>query len=413
MNKLGQEIRSIKGPTFLNWSKEVGKMHWRNNIVANRGKIFFGTSGNEWNQPDSEDAIWCVDAATGSQLWRCEMHADVNEVSLIGNFVVAGTDGGEVAAIDQDSGEKIAVLELDGPIFAKPIEINHQNQNVGVIISHAGNVIIFDPGKREFLEFGETSHNVRANPVTTDDLASKGTFVVGTEENEVIVCRLTGNSIEKKAIYNLGISKSSFGKFQLKNTGIQSLVISGKSILVSFTRDTYDKRPPLICLDLMTGEFKWQARTAKTISKKDAVVGNCRIRPVVWKNLVISTFSYSGSLHAFDINTGLGKWRITLDAGFFQNWSSPLLSGDYLYVPRINGVISKIDLVSQNILETASVETANSPSPATSLGRYEARDGEEAYPNQRIERGLCSSPTMVDGAIIVGTASGNLLSLSL
>jgi hypothetical protein len=198
--------------------------------------------------------------------------------------------------------------------------------------------------------------------------------------------------------------------FILRNSGVQGVALVEDKILVSFARETSDPRPPIVCLDASSGEFIWKARLTGVSSEH---IGNCRFPPVVWQGLVLSTFAYDGNLYAFDLTTGLTKWVLALDVGFFQNWAAPVLAGEFLYVPRINGVISRVNLQRRTILTTVTVGiTPAIASDAPNNPGYFAGSDEQAYPGQTVLSGLCSTPLALGDKLYAGSVTGELKKVS-
>jgi len=156
-----------------------------------------------------------------------------------------------------------------------------------------------------------------------------------------------------------------------------------------------------------------------TTSKTDVPhFGNSRIEPVIWNDWLVSTFSYNDAVHAFSLETGKWSWRQRLDDSYFQNWSSPIVYGDLLYVARINGVLSVLDLKKRKLLSSYSVEVFEPPThPETTSGEREAwpRNPIEfkagPFPNQKIVAGICATPAVWMGMPLVGTVSGKICCL--
>src|SRR5262249_25609869 len=139
--------------------------------------------------------------------------------------------------------------------------------------------------------------------------------------------------------------------------------------------------------------------------------GNSRVVPAIWGNLLISTFSYNDAVHAFSVDTGKWIWRQRLDDSYFQNWSSPVVFDGLLYVARINGVLSVIDLRTRKLLSSYSVEVFETPTTEQQnpdeVGPWPTNSVDfkaGPYPSQRIIAGICSTPTIWKGTILIGTA---------
>lgn len=395
----GKTLGELRTTSRVLWEQRPGQMHWRNNIVALGNRLYFSTSGTLWNEPDESDAVWCLDADSGATIWVVYTGSDANSISVDDGVVLVGTDGGTVWAIDANTGYVLSETLLTSPVVTRPVRIRRLGRSVALVIATDGEVIAYDYELRSWEAVGRLPFRVTASPVEWH-----GDLYVGTETNEVL--RVRCDDFDYKVV--LRVSPQPKEHYTLYPTGVQSLVLSGTNLLVSYSRETYDERPPVICLNASTGLQQWHARGVKTLSKKHPVFyGNARTSPVVWRGLLLATFAYDDSLHAFDLRTGLGKWKVKLDDGRFQNWASPVIDGHTLYVPRVNGVISTVNLETQRLEEALSVETA---SPHSTEGSPRKDDLD---PGDRLSFGLAASPIVARGRMFVGTVAGRLLCVSL
>jgi outer membrane protein assembly factor BamB len=415
---IGQPLSALKRADALLWSVKVGRMHSRNNIVVRKNKAFLSSSGEQWNVPDELDGVYCVDLQTESTVWFARTYSDANEISLIGNVILVGTDQGKVFAINADTGAVLEEQTVRGPVYTSAIELEIADRQIGILISKVGEVVQYDVDANKFSILGALPHSIRANPAKI----SSNSFLVGSEEGAVTLVEIDEQQIKAKDVFDIPPHRASGpSDYSLHIRGISSIIALDDRVIVSYARNTYDRRPPILCFSLRTGKKIWDGGRIQTASKNEAAhFGNSRVTPVVWKNLLISTFSYNDGVHAFSIETGKWVWRQRLDDSYFQNWSSPIVNEDLLYVARINGVLSIIDLRTKKLLSSYSVEvldvSLNSASPKISDGRepwpnnhLEFESG--PYPGQQIVAGICSTPAVWNGKILIGTTSGKLCCL--
>src|SRR5262249_28045541 len=144
-------------------------------------------------------------------------------------------------------------------------------------------------------------------------------LIVGSEGGSVFRVNLHDGAFTTEKLFQIEPHRSS-GKsnFDLQIKDIASIIVKDDRVILSYVRDTYDRRPPMTCFSLQTGQKLWDAGRVQTASKdSDHSFGNSRVTPALWNNLVISTFSYNESVHAFAMSTGKWIWRVRLDESYF------------------------------------------------------------------------------------------------
>jgi len=418
---LRQLLSSIKSKAPILWSRHVGRMHWRNNITVVGRRVFYSTSGQTWDVADAADGVGCVDLVTGENQWFCPTGADANELAIFGNVLIVGTDGRQVFAIDTESGTVLSKVELTSPVYSKPISVAADDAFI-VVLSSAGEVLRYQSTSHAFKKIGTIPFRFRANPVSLDPIHGERRFLAASETGEIISVEVNDDGLEYAVLFQVKSTQSkSYPELTLEVTSVSNLVVCQDRVLVSYARNTSDETPPLLCFSLSTGEKLWDASPVKTLSKsrERLQIGNSRVAPIVWRNQVLSTFSYDGYLHAFSIETGRWIWKLRLDEGFFQNWSSPVLYGDWLYVARVHGVLSKINLAKRQIAGSVSVEIMRKLETSESISKFSVDpdywpnelsylENSGPYPAQMLTAGICSTPTISEGKIVVGTVSGIL-----
>ncbi|NNU65107.1 PQQ-binding-like beta-propeller repeat protein [Rhizobium sp. WYCCWR 11152] len=427
-----QSLSSIFRTTKQRWATEIGTFHYRNNFIRKGNRLISSTSGSVWNSDDSADGVYCLDITSGEIIWKFNTDGDANGILEYNNVVVGGTDNGQIFALDLETGSLLAQHRSNTPFYGTPLVVQQDLEDVFVSVSYGGEIVLYKPREKLFVNFGLVRGDFRASPATSRALAAIGTFVLASESGELMRVALSESEAHPRFLHVLkDTPPSSGGNYLLRIKGIGSLLISESRIYVSYIRNTYDKHPPLCCIDVDTGEKIWDAKAVKTLSKKRRDYGNARVLPVIFKDLLISTFGYSDSVHAFSLSTGRGEWMLRLDEGLLQNWASPVLSPTgRLFVPRVNGIIHEVDIPKLKVVNSISVE----------IGRYVSNDGyyvrkrhfgedrwegtnpithesrlDRAGPNpsEILVSGLAATPIVFDDTLIVGGVSGQLRAYSI
>ncbi|WQO64667.1 PQQ-binding-like beta-propeller repeat protein [Sinorhizobium medicae] len=422
-----QPLSSIFRTTRQRWSTEIGAFHYRNNLIRTGDRLIISTSGKVWNNNDPADGIYCLDAESGKVIWKFHTNGDANGIVEHNKIVVGGTDNGQIFALDYENGSLLAQHQSSTPFYGNPLLVRQGREDVFVSVSYGGDIIIYKPSEATFVNVGRVRGDFRASPATSQSLAVMGMFVLASEGGELMRIVLSETEARPYFLHELqDMPSSDGGHYLLGLRGIGSLLVSENKLYVSYIRNTYDKHPPLCCIDLNTGAKIWDAKAVKTLSKKRSDYGNARCVPVICGDLLISTFGYNDSVHAFSCTTGRGEWMVRLDEGLLQNWASPVLSpAGRLFVPRVNGIVHEIDISKRKVINSISVE----------IGRYARNDdyflrkrhfGEDRWegtqpithesrldkvgpdPNEILISGLAATPLVFDNTLIVGGVSGQL-----
>lgn len=423
---VGQPLSDITSSTRVCWSNKIGRMHYRNSIIAVGDRIIVSTSGAVWNESDSGDGIYALDARSGELLWHSATLGDANGILSLGSMIVGGTDAGQMFAIDVLTGTLRASYSVGEPVFCKPVVVRCGLKDVAALVSYSGKIVLFDPDSEQFRVVLEVNGDFRANPATEVLMASEGGFVLGSEAGELIKIEIDHAGARASLISVLRSRKSSYGNYFLSIIGIGSLLVADGDLIVSYVRETYDKHPPIVCIGLVDGVERWHARGVKTLSKKREGYGNARTTPVLDGGFVYSTFGYNDGLHAFSLATGRGEWMAQLDDGLFQNWASPIIGkNDRLFVPRVNGLIYEVDTLKRKVMNAISVEIGryvdnrsyhrrrrhfNEDSwDDTSLISSETKwDKVGPDPDEILVAGIASTPLFQNGFLITGGISGDI-----
>jgi outer membrane protein assembly factor BamB len=396
----GQTLSAIKSPTAELWRGSFGRMHYRNNLLIDENILYFGTSGDTWNRPDSNDAVWAVESHSGKFIWKLNLKGDCNKICLIGDYILCGTDGGQVIAVRKHDGVPTAQIAIPGPLIAGPVVSKLYGKDVGLFLTKSGVIFTFDPVTAIF----SMLNSIDAKGSVCSLISDESVIYIGTDCGEVFSLDLETMNFElileipsKQKEHYLLITQSVSNFSQTKNL-----------LFVSYTRETYDEAPPLLCIEKSSRAVKWFAQgDGKT------TFGNARVCPVIIGNFVYSTFAYNEFLSAFSIDDGCLVSSVRLDDGPFQNWASPVSENGMIYVPRINGVIMKVDPLDMSIHWASTVDeiTSGSWSPEARLETWPNSKNSRHGPNpsEELLMGIASTPLAARGLLFIGTISGDVV----
>jgi outer membrane protein assembly factor BamB len=416
---IGQNLSEIKRKSSILWSARVGRMHWRNNVVVSGESVYVSSSGSHWDAPDESDGVYCVDLHSGEQKWFFPTAHDANEITLASDVILVGTDGNEVFAISSSDGSEIARARLNSRVYASSIPIKLNNKaSYHVICSFKGDVIAYSVEEKTFRLIGTIDGHFRANLTPHPEFLNQ--FLAVAEDGIIYKCSYDGRTFSVNILAMIPNFKAE-GPYTFSHelSGVSSIIFTDKdSFIVSYSRKTSDLRPPILCFSYSSGELIWRGGVHKTVSKHKDHFGNCRNKPVLWNDLILATFSYDGSLHAFSAKTGKWIWKVSLDEGWFQNWASPIVAGSTAYVARVSGVLCIVDLKTKVITSTESLEIIERAGSKDYmyLGQQTAWPDTDLElglpgpgPSQVLLAGISATPVYIDGRLLLGTVSGKLL----
>lgn len=420
---IGQSLSSLVSHR-LKWKTFVGSFHYRNTLISEGHRLFVSTSGTRWNAKDNFDGVVCLDATSGDVLWRYQSNGDANEIIKKDSLIFGGTDAGTIFVIDSENGIEVHSLSADAPVYCRPIVVETEDSYLVVFVASNGGVFAFEPSLRKVQACGYLEGRFRVAPASCP--ADDGSFFIGTEAGDILKVRASSQEVEATTFAKIPADKSSYvDSHNLRLEGMGSLLVVGSRLIVSYVRETYDKHPPVVCFNATTGSLLWKAKEVKTVSRKSAGYGNARVTPAVIGDMWFGTFAYSDALHAFSLSTGIGKWKIRLDSGLFQNWASPILGPrpHELLVPRVNGIVHRVDTQRRRVTGAISVEIGSyRDSNLRNSAEFQGTDGspigaEDAgsgrhLPDSILLSGIAATPVVNSGLLIVGGVSGSLSAYS-
>ena len=311
--------------------------------------------------------LYALDAATGARRWVYEAGSAVATTPAVSRGrVYFGARNGIYAAADAASGRRVWSFRTGADL---PLPWGHESGDHylsspvvvgGTVIFGGGDGVVYalDAATGEVRWRARTGGRIRSSPAV-----SGGRVVVGSYDG-IVYCFSLRTGAERWRFATAGASLES-GKFGYDRRSIQSSpAIDGGAVYIG-ARDGF-----LYAIDLATGAERWRF---------DHKVSWVNASPAVADGFVYAASSDAAFLQAVDTATGAEKWRAATDVPV---WSSPAISGDYLFVG---------DWVGR-------------------LDAFDRRDGKLLW-RFRTASQILASPVVSGGFVIVGSTDGAVYAL--
>jgi outer membrane protein assembly factor BamB len=379
----------------IRWRAAVGRMHWRNTIEVEDGRLYLTSCGARWNQDDRGDGVYCLDADSGTLHWAFNSAGDANEALIHGDCVVVGSDAGQLALLSKATGTLRHECRVWHPIFARPFVLDAHI----FAVSHKGMVMMANPGADKIAEVATLPFAVRANPAVSAD--GRSAILFGeTGEIARAWCEVGSFKWELLAIK----SYRPPGAPGPRNAGLVTApVLDSERIVGGATRDSYYSAPPLFCFDMARKTFLWGERDEEPRGK-DNPFGNLRSRPLVMNDEVIFAPAYAAALYAADKNSGEIRWKLAVGKELLQQWSSPVQVDERrVLLARADGILYQVNVAERKIEWALSLlVTPSEVQAANRTGKLGPGPSEAAH------NGITATPTWAGGRIFLGTTEGQL-----
>ena len=383
----------------IRWQASVGRLHWRNTLQVQDGRLYLTSCGARWNQDDRGDGVYCLDAASGATHWSFNSTGDANEAVIHGGFLMAGTDAGQLVLLDQTTGALQHECRVWHPIFARPFALDSGNGAHIFAISHKGVVMMAKPGNGRIAEIATLPFPVRANPAV--EANGKSAIVFG-ETGEIVRLWCADGILKWEQI--AAKTYRAPGAAARRNAGLVTApVLDSDTVIGGVTRDSYYDAPPLFCLDITQRKFSWGERDEEPRGA-DNPFGNLRSQPLVIGDEVIFAPAYAAALYGADKMTGEITWQIPVGKELLQQWSSPVAVDERrVLLARADGILCQIDLAARKIEWALSVlVTPSELQAANRAGKLGPGPSEAAH------NGITATPLWQDGRIFLGTTEGQM-----
>lgn len=403
------QVETSSGPQIVH-RFFIGKQSWRNNPTIIGNRLFIGSSGRVWNEPDQLDGVYSFDLDTGEKMWFVHTDSDFNDLAYIKGFVVGGTDSGNVLAVGARSGKRYWTRKLDGSVYARPVRLP-----AGVAVATArGELQVLNLADGTTKASSSVDAGVRAGMT-----ADKGDLWVATEigtlyryvgfgdvqmrrESSVYYPDEFGSELSGVAIdwyERLGQGRGQRAKFY------SAPLIVDNRVILSMVRHRQYEYPPVMAFT-KDGGLDWIGTDPERLV--DGAFGDSRVTPASWYRRLITADPFSNAIYSMSTDSGEVVWATDLGQATFQHWASPVIGNDYVYVARHDGFLHKLQAIDGKRVwsiylgqhkHAGKVFLANELLPQ--MNSDSEWDPRHAHP-------IFSTPAVSDNTIVVGTDEGYL-----
>ena len=395
-------VYATQGPRTLDkpaWVFKTGGAVLSSAAVAD-GVAYFGSDDHN---------LYAVDIATGAKKWSFATGGIVrSSPSVNGGIVYFGSYDGKIYAVDAKSGAQKWAFETQGerhfearglhgfkpstqtiPDFWDMFESSPAVSDGTVYVgSGDGNLYALDAATGTLRWKFAAGDVVHSSPAVANGMVYFGSwdtfFYALDAKSGVEKWRFKTN--EDKQFHNM--------------TGIQSSPAIIDGVVYFGSRDAN-----LYALDAATGQKKWSTYSETWITASPAVSGG-----MVYYGTSIPSFFFG-----IDTATGAKKLKLAMPMMLF---SSPAIANGVAYFGGFEGSIYAVDLKSGSILSVYHTEASIAHKgdllkPDGSFNNaviFKDDSFEDMYFSARVffESGaVMASPTLVDGALLVGSSDGN------
>lgn len=375
---------AIRNPEIV-WMSPVGVQSWLNNPVISGNRVFVGSSGTTWNEPDTADGVYARDLNNGEAIWFRGFDNDVNGVAYASCVVVATSDDGTIRAMDASSGEEIWKHQAGAKVYTNPLILGEM-----VYVGDANGVVY-----ALHLHTGKVRWTHALQSAIRGGMAGDTQHIYVSAQNGVVVALVAGTG---ERVW----TSESLQPFEIY--GVPTRLAD--RLLQGYVRDTGYQSPALTSFDLKMGHRGWDGSNTLGLS---GIWGNIRSSPAVWNDVMIWGEPYSNRIIGGRTTTGEVIWNAPSGACFFPHYSSPAIASGTAYVGRTDGGLYAIDAATGN--EVWSLY----------LGQVLKRG---AFPGELLDFGqscewepgvgssIFASPAVAaDGTIVIGTTEGWLYAI--
>lgn len=428
----------INSSPQIKWQTYIGKQKWKNTPLILGDDIFVGSAGDEWNSPDEKDGVYCLNIHTGRVKWFYPTNSDVNKISFYDGLILGGCDDGRFFCISSRTGKEKCTVKLDSGIVSS---VYKKAEHLFIVVTYKGTLYIINTEKANIHGYINIGSNVMGDIALIEDgyktdvhiptvdgliiiLSDREPFSPEDFKDRKNAIKVRNNTLKD---FERMVKEQNFCSFRIveeikveypdehsdTNYSISELyskpLITENKIYQAFARQTYYSYPAIISINKITGEINWFANDNKNLSNH---YGNIRTELVEFNNQIIFIHPYSNELVGISKNNGEVQWVTKLGRGMFQQWSSPIVYKENIYIARHDGYLYKV----------------NGKTKQREWGMYlgEAEDAgvvfndEQSLINENervdwdIKKGfpLFSTPSASKGNLIIGSDEGYLYCIS-
>jgi eukaryotic-like serine/threonine-protein kinase len=346
------------------WTFTTGSRVTSSPAIDGGGVFFSSYDGN----------IYRVDAATGKVQWK---FATAGERRFAGKHLHGLLPAGETMPDPFD-------------VFLSSPAVSHGTVYVG---SGDGNIYAINEQSGQRVWSFHTGNVVHASPAVVD-----GTVYIGSWDSYFYALDAASGKVKWRF-------KTGEDSVISNQVGIQSSAAVANGVVYFGCRDS-----KFYALDAQTGTEKWSFD-----NKGSWVVSS----PAIHEGVVYFVTSDSRMLHALDATTGKPVFSMQMTWFLF---GSPAIAGNMLYVGSWDGTLAAVDLKTQKRAWTFESDSAKHNRAALTMPDgspdFTKIGGGSFYDELPVSitkmftaGGILSSPVVVPGTIVVGSADGNLYAI--
>jgi len=313
----GVATSKLSGELVKTWTYEANEQVSATAAIDN-DTVYIATKGS---------GLLALELKTGKLKWRSSTKSSINSSPLVHeNRVYVGDSEGKLRAIDASNGKELWVHKTDQEIISSP---NFCDGKV-VFGSYDGSVCCLD-AKGGLLWKVDTGSPVHASPA----IDGKRVIFAGCDGTLRFVNIDTGEQ-EQSVLLDPKIAAS-------------PAVRGGRVYVVTLT-GTH------LCVDIGKKEVAWKYHNPTEDE-------SCYASPAVDGNGVVFA-SRSGPVRYVDLDKWSVKWQFASSGD-----SSPVISGDYVYIGSDEGVLSAVSLKDGRKVWEFKAGDSFKASPAVAQGR--------------------------------------------
>lgn len=387
----------------IRWRATLGRLHWRNTIAAENGRLYVTSCGAHWNQDDRGDGIYCLDAQSGAPIWTFTSAGDANEAFIYNGRIIFGTDAGQLVLIDKNTGDLIREARVWHPIFARPFALSSKDGDHVFAISQQGVILAINTRNDTISQVGNLPFPLRANPAVSAD---RRTAILFGETGEIARAWAEGDSLRWETLAVK--SYRAAGASSRRHAGLVAApMLDGEYVIGGAIRDSYYGVPALFRFDFTRSSFVWGEHEEEPRAGENSF-GNLRSQPLMMGDDIIFAPAYAAALFAADRKTGEIRWKLPVGKELLQQWSSLVKVDDRrVLLARADGILYQVDIVARKI------EWAMSVLVPPGVMRAAARTGQRGPGNsEAAHNGITATPVWQDGNILIGTTEGQLFCIT-
>ncbi|WP_257629093.1 PQQ-binding-like beta-propeller repeat protein [Haloplanus salinarum] len=357
-------------------------------LVSGLSDTASAQSGESWPQFGYDDArTGHAPGNTGpvanvAEQWRFVTEGAVGtSPTVVEDVLYAGSEDGNVYALETGSGDERWRFETEGPVVLSSPTVVDGTVYVG---SYDDNVYALATGSGDERWRFETGGFVDSSPAVVD-----GTVYVGSFDGYVY-------ALDAEA------GGERWG-FETGDAVVTSPTTADDTVYVGSQDDN------VYALDAESGDERWRFETGRTVNSSPAVADG-----------TVYVGNRGGDVYALDAESGDQRWRFATGEPVF---SSPTTADDTVYVGSQDDNVYALDAGSGDVRWRFETGLGVESSPAVVdgtvyVGSYDgdvyALDAESGDQRWRFETGdgVRSSPAVLDGTVYVGSSDNSVYALT-